>query len=86
MYMPYLRAIQLHIQDSFPESKVNVWAEESPFRPGYIAIKAYVDSAGAYVTIDPQYGANEWHVSDILVAKLKEVIDAREGGDSSCTL
>lgn len=81
----YLRAIELHIADSFPGRKVRVIAEESPFRNGFIEVKALVDIYGAYVTLDPNIPCNEWYVSDILVAKLKEVIDAREGGDSPCT-
>lgn len=80
--MPYLRAVELHIADSFPGRKVRVISEESPFMNGFIAVKALVDTYGAYVTLDPNIGCNEWYVSDILVAKLKEVIDAREGGDT----
>ena len=83
--MLYLRAIELHIADCFPNRKVRVISEESPFMNGFIAVKALVDTYGAYVTLDPNVGCNEWYVTDILVAKLKEVIDAREGGDSPCT-
>lgn len=79
--LPYLRAIELHIADSFPGRKVRVITEESPFMNGFIAVKALVDTYGSYVTLDPNIGCNEWYVSDILVAKLKEVIDAIEGGD-----
>ena len=80
--LPYLRAIELHISDRFPNRKVRVFSEDSPFRPGFVAIKALVDNCGAYVTLDPNVGCNEWYVTDILIGKLEEVL---EGSDASCT-
>lgn len=44
---PYLRAIELHIKDAFPKSKVCVFCEESPFYQTKCAVKAYVDRYGA---------------------------------------
>lgn len=72
--LPYLRAIELNIKDAFPGRNVTVFAEESPFHSGFVDIKAYVDNCGAYVTLDPTQSCNEWYVTDILVAKLKEVV------------
>ena len=74
-YLPYLRAIELLIQDAFPGRKVSVWYEESVFHPGMIAIQARVDDAGAYTTIDIERGASEAEIADILIAMLKEVLE-----------
>lgn len=71
--LPYLRAIEILIKDSFPDSNVKVFAEESPFYNGCIAIKAYVDNYGAYTTVDVNHCVNEQCVSDILISKIKEV-------------
>lgn len=71
--LPYLRAIEILIKDSFPDSNVKVFVEESPFFKGYIAIKAYVDNYGAYTTVDVNHCVNEQGISDILISKIKEV-------------
>lgn len=69
--MPYLRAIEILIEDAFPNSKVDVWAENSIFDRG-IAIKARVDNDGAYTTIYPDSRYTEAHISALLIALLKE--------------
>lgn len=74
-YLPYLRAIELLIQDAFPGRKVSVWYEESAFNPGMLAIKARVDDAGAYTTLDIERGASEAEIADILIGMLKEVLE-----------
>lgn len=75
--LPYLGAIALYLKDSFPNSKIDVWidvwSEESVFMNGHIAILARVDDAFAYTRVDPELVVNERHISDILVAKIKEV-------------
>ena len=70
--MPYLRAIEILIKDAFPDSKVDVWAENSVFDRG-VAIKARVDNDGAYTTIFPGSRCTEAHISAILIASLKEI-------------
>ena len=70
--MPYLRAIKILVEDAFPNSKVDVWAENSIFDRG-IAIKAVVDNDGAYTTIYPNsMMCTEAHIADLLIALLKE--------------
>ena len=73
--LPYLRAIELNIRDAFPGRKVIVWCENAMFNPGMIAIKARVDDAGAYTTLDFERGASEAEIADILIAMLKEVLE-----------
>lgn len=69
--MPYLEAIKILIEDAFPNSKVDVWAENSMFDRG-IAIKAVVDNDGACTTIFPDSMYTEAHISELLIALLKE--------------
>lgn len=69
--MPYLGAIKTFIQDAFPNSKVDVWAEESRFSRA-IAIKAVVDNDGAYIVIYPDSMCTEAHAAELLIASLKE--------------
>lgn len=69
--MPYLRAIEIFIQDAFPNGKVDVWAEKTMFDRG-IVIKAVVDNDGAYTTIYPDSMCTEAHAAELLIALLKE--------------
>ncbi len=69
--MPYLRAIKIFIKDAFPNSKVNVWAENSMFDRG-VAIKAMVDNDGAYINMFPDSMYTEKHIADLLITSLKE--------------
>lgn len=69
--MPYLGAIKTLIQDAFPYSKVDVWAEESRFSKA-IAIKAVVNNDGAYTVIYPDSMCTEAHIAELLIALLKE--------------
>ena len=69
--MPYLGAIKVLIEDAFPNSNVDVWAEDSMFDRG-IAIKARVDTDGAYTTIFPNSMCTEAHIAALLIASLKE--------------
>ena len=69
---PYLRAIELHIKDAFPERKVSVFCEESPFFPTKCAVKAYVDRYGACITLDAYEGVIERSVSEKLISMIKE--------------
>lgn len=71
--LPYLGAIAFYLKNSFPNSKIEVWSEDSMFMNGYIAIVAKVDDAFAYTTISPELVVSERHISDILVARIKEV-------------
>lgn len=73
--LPYLRAIELDICDAFPGRKVTVWCENAIFNPGMLAIEARVDDAGAYTTLEIERGASEAEIADILIAKLKEIIE-----------
>lgn len=68
---PYLGAIELQIKDAFPNSKVCVFCDESPFDPTKYAIKAYVDRYGAYVTLDAFEGVTERYVSEKLISMIK---------------
>lgn len=75
-HLPYLRAIELNIQNAFPGRKVAVWSEPGLFNPTMIAIKARVDDAGAYTTVNTESDfISEAHISDILIAKLHEVLE-----------
>lgn len=74
-YLPYLRAIELLIQDAFPGRKVSVWCQDGLFHPQMLAIKARVDDAGAYTTLNIERGASEAEIADILIAMLKEVLE-----------
>lgn len=71
IYMPYLRAIKIFIQDAFPNSKVDVWTENSMFDRG-VAIKARVDNDGAYINMFPDSMYTEAHIAELLIALLKE--------------
>lgn len=71
IYMPYLRAIKIFIQDAFPNSKVDVWTENSMFDKG-IAIKARVDNNWAYINMFPDSMYTEKHIADLLITSLKE--------------
>lgn len=74
-YLPYLRAIELNIQDAFPGRKVAVWSEPG-FNPRMIAVKARVDDAGAYMTVNVESDiVSEAYISDILIAELREVLE-----------
>jgi len=74
--LPYLRSIELNIQDAFPGRKVAVWFEPGLFNPSMIAIKARVDDAGAYTTVNTESDfISEAYISDILIAKLHEVLE-----------
>lgn len=78
VYMPYLGAIKRLIEDAFPNSRVDVWAEDSVYDRG-IVIKAVVDNDGAYTTIFPDSMHTEAQVSAVLIALLKE----RRAGDET---
>lgn len=69
--MPYLRAIEIFIKDAFPNSKVNVWTENSMFDRG-VAIKTRVDNDGAYINMFPDSMYTEAHIAALLIASLKE--------------
>ena len=69
--LPYLGAIALNISDAFRRRDVKVWAEDSPFFKGKMAIVAYVDNVGACTTIDNQW-VSEANISALLVALIKE--------------
>lgn len=69
--MPYLRAIKIFIQDVFPNSKVDVWAENSMFDRS-VAIKTRVDNDGAYINMFPDSMYTEAHIAALLIALLKE--------------
>lgn len=71
VYMPYLGAIKKRIENTFPNSMVDVWAEDSIFDRSII-IKAVVDNDGAYTTIFPDSIYTEAQVSAMLIALLKE--------------
>lgn len=69
----YLKAIEIQIQDAFPQSKVTVFIEESPFYPHFEMIKAYVDEYGAYVAIGPWVqSVPEQAVADTLIRMIEE--------------
>lgn len=72
--LPYLRAIELLLIDHFPNRKIKVWDEKAMFNPYYVTIKARVDEAGAYVDVDVTRPVTESEISDILIAKLEEVL------------
>lgn len=74
-YLPYLRGIELLIQDAFPGRKVTVWWENAIYNPAMLEIKARVDDAGAYTTIYVERGGSEEEIADILIAMLKEVLE-----------
>lgn len=71
---PYLGAIKSHVQMAFPTSKVTVWAEDSPFYPHEMMIRARVDNCGAYTHIIVGRPSSEEHIADILIAEIKAVI------------
>lgn len=71
VFMPYLESIARLIGDAFPNSRVDVWAEDSIFDRGII-IKAVVDNDGAYTTIFPDSIYTEAQISAELIALLKE--------------
>lgn len=73
--LPYLRAIGSNIQDAFPGRKVSIWSQPGLFCPVKIAIIARVDDAGAYTVIDANIPESEADISDILIAKLREVLE-----------
>ena len=76
---PYLRAIELHMKDAFPKSKVYVFSEESPFSPTKYAVKAYVDDRyGAYVTLDIFEGVTEGYISEKLISMIKGEMERGE--------
>lgn len=75
---PYIMAIELHIKDAFPNSKVYVFSEESPFSPTKYAIKAYVDCYGAYVTLDAYEGVTEGYVSEKLISMINGEMERSE--------
>ena len=79
---PYLRAIELHIKDAFPKSKVCVFCEESPFYPTKCAVKAYVDRYGAYITLDAYEGVTERYVSGQLISMIKGKMERSEDGEA----
>lgn len=74
----YLRAMELHIKDAFPTSKVCVFCEESPFFPTKYAVKAYVDSYGACVNIDAFESVTERYVSEFLISMIKDEMERSE--------
>ena len=73
-YLPHLGAIRSHVQMAFPTSKVTVWAEDSPFYPHEMMIRARVDNCGARTHIDVEHPLCEEHIADILIAGIKDVI------------
>lgn len=75
---PYLRAIELHIKDAFPKSKVCVFCEDSPFFPTKCAVKAYVDRYGAYVILNDYEVVAEGYVSGQLISMIKGEMERSE--------
>lgn len=71
VFMPYLGAIRASVQDAFPNSRVDVWAEES-ISDRCVVIKAVVDNDTAYTDIYPGRIFNEAQISELLIALLKE--------------
>ena len=78
MCAQYVRAIEWLIKDAFPESKVSVLCEESPFFPNKCSVKAYVDGYGAYVTLDAFEWSTEGLVSKKLISMIKEEMERSE--------
>lgn len=69
--MLYSRAIELQIKDAFPNSKVCVFCEESPFSTTKYWVKAYVDRYGACVSLDAFEGVTERYISEKLISMIK---------------
>ena len=72
---PYLRAIELHIKDAFPKSKVRVLCEGSRFFTTKCAVKTYVDRYGAYIILDAFEGVTEGYISERLISMIKDEME-----------
>lgn len=79
----YMKAIELHIKDAFPKSKVIVFCEESLFSPTKCAVKAYVDRYGAYICLDAFENVTEGYVSGILIGMIEDQMKVERSEDPS---
>lgn len=83
----YIRAIELMVKDAFPGRKVEVVVESSVFHPNMVAVKAYVDRIGAYITVPTSILCNEQKIALALIDLIQDRMDrvckaeAEEGED-----
>lgn len=78
--LPYIRAIEVLVQDAFPGRKVKVWVEQAMFRDDMGVVQARVGPYGAYVTFsafDPVY---EQEIASALIGMLQDRM-RKEGGE-----